>query len=81
MNGPEHYDAAEAALVAMTDRPQAERRALMATAGVHALLAIAAAVGLNDTVTGLPLPDRDAWQAVAGLHPAPRPQPEGGEPR
>lgn len=79
MNGPEHYLRAEAALANTTWESDAERAELLASARVHALLAIAAALGLNDTVDGMPFRDRDAWQATAGVRPVTGQRPKAGE--
>jgi hypothetical protein len=67
--GPQHYRQAEQFLytAARAYRDGSDREPVyLAYAHVHALLALAAATGLNEAVAGMPLPDRDAWQHTAG---------------
>lgn len=74
MTGAEHYREAEDLLEyvyvgAARDGAPLERDEVpeyLARAKVHALLAIAAANGLNEAVGGMPEPDRTDWQQVAG---------------
>jgi hypothetical protein len=55
VTGPDHYREAETLL----------DQGSTAEATVHALLAVAAAVGLNHAVTGLPGADHTAWTEAA----------------
>lgn len=73
MTGPEHYKVAEdlmATALAKADEVTQTTIALtLATAQVHATLALAAATGVRTMDTygpALPGPDRRAWRDVAG---------------
>jgi hypothetical protein len=65
VTGPEHYQAAEALL----DDPQEHGKAagwpisdVLARAQVHAMLAVAASLGLS---ADMARPDQEAWQQIA----------------
>ncbi|RPK76398.1 hypothetical protein EES45_23180 [Streptomyces sp. ADI97-07] len=84
MNGPEHYREAETLLADADssklttyegDNPEADRT--IATAQVHATLALAAATALLDeTPRSDSFAAYRAWQEVAGAEPAAQPEPE-----
>lgn len=71
--GPDHYLLAEDLLaqshtIGADDLSPAELlAATLAKAQVHATLALAAAVGLNDAQEGMPVTDSLAWAHVAGV--------------
>ena len=78
MTGPEHYREAERLLNAAQDLsaelpadvvPSAEHYLALSTtaslANAHAVLALAAATAIPNTGQ-MPVPDCDAWEAVAG---------------
>ncbi|MFJ6617606.1 hypothetical protein ACIQOW_08525 [Kitasatospora sp. NPDC091335] len=68
LTGPEHYrEAQQRLLMAWEDDRSPENSAhLVAEAGVHATLAVAAAVALGSPATsGMDLADYDAWVQVA----------------
>ncbi|MFL4904630.1 hypothetical protein ACJ6WF_15950 [Streptomyces sp. MMS24-I2-30] len=72
MNGPEHYTRAEQLLREVRDGHQegTDVAAILASAQVHATLALAAATALNDNAAdagGLPLEDFRAWAEAAGV--------------
>jgi hypothetical protein len=67
VTGPEHYVAAEN-LLAKAGSPDAsgeDERHAVAAAQVHATLALAAATALNDSDSGQPFDDHQAWREVA----------------
>lgn len=61
MNGPDHYEAAEALLKGLSEAQQGSRYRMIAQAQVHATLALAAATAIN-TLSG---PQYHAWHQVA----------------
>ena len=75
MTGPEHYRAAEEMLEksGSPDSSGEQGRHLLAAAQVHATLALAAATALNDSESGQPFDDHQAWRTVAATHLARRP--------
>lgn len=76
MTGPEHYDEAQRLLVESDSCEYAcphsgcrHEMRLIARAQAHATLALAAATALNFVAgtPGLPEPDFDAWDKLAGV--------------
>jgi hypothetical protein len=67
MNRPEHYRAAEYLLSRSTDTPDTDEAAfLVASAAVHATLALAAATAIPAATAGeMAGDDCDAWEGVA----------------
>ena len=75
MTGPEHYRKAEQEMQ-IAEQAEAESHLevySLAVAQVHATLAMAAAVGLNDHEGGMPPGDWSAWRAVAATPVDPTP--------
>lgn len=69
MTGPEHYRLAEKCLYSVDDDSDTAM-ALLATAQVHATLALAAATAVSST-GDMPIPDSDAWIAAAPAYKPP----------
>jgi hypothetical protein len=74
MTGPEHYREAERQLGQAGDSDSGSdyERYLVASAQVHATLAVAAAVAMshwNEASFPMPQPDRLAWERVASERP------------
>lgn len=67
MTGPEHFQKADE-LVAIKAVSREERRANLAAAQVHATLALAAATAIS-RAGDMPVPDCDAWTAIAAYGP------------
>lgn len=67
--GPEHYLKAEEYLAGLkaVEYGTDEAREMLGAAQVHAILALAAAAGLNDAHGGKPDRDHLAWIRVAGV--------------
>lgn len=67
MTGPEHYREAERLVGEVIDKelPDHVVRGYMATAQVHATLALAAATALRGINAPLPEKDWDSWYAAA----------------
>jgi hypothetical protein len=68
MTGPEHYRLAELIIEGTRDKTiNADvAAAIAAAAQVHATLALAAATGLNDGESGMPVSDWREWREAAG---------------
>jgi hypothetical protein len=62
-SGPEHYGTAEAIIETLDGvaLPAHQMNALLATAQIHATLALAAATALNDNDPGMPAAIRSEW--------------------
>jgi hypothetical protein len=67
--GPEHYQKAEELLLnaGQQEAGSETERYQLAAAQVHATLALAAAVGLNDSECGKPADDHKTWLDVASV--------------
>jgi hypothetical protein len=67
--GPEHYKEAEAIMLAVVGEVIAapQMMYLVATAQVHATLALAAAAGIGAQADGPHCKDSEAWEAVASV--------------
>jgi hypothetical protein len=68
MTGPEHYRVAEQLLATVERHPESSDAPVLATAQVHATLALAAAMALCHPGDDQTRPeDANAWVAVAGV--------------
>jgi hypothetical protein len=67
--GPEHYKEAEAIMLAVVGEviPAPQMMYLVATAQVHATLALAAAAGIAGQADGPHYKDSEAWETVASV--------------
>lgn len=66
MTGPEHYTAAEDLIANLTADGGTFDANCIAEAQVHATLALAAAIAMDDRREGFRRSDRDAWDKAAG---------------